>query len=198
MEDKIFVTGIGTGVGKTYVSTAICQVFGHQYWKPVQSGSMDETDSDFVSSVIGEDRIIPENFKLQYPVSPHWAATLEGKEITVERLMPIPEIEKICVEGAGGLFVPLNNRELFLDFLLQSELHPVIVVQHYLGSINHTLLTLSALVNAGLTDYTLVWNSDFHEPSESVILSRFSPSAIYRLMPVLDSEWLKISFNKEL
>lgn len=198
MEDKIFVTGIGTGVGKTYVSAAICREFEHKYWKPVQSGTQEETDSEFVGLIVGKERIFSEKFKLQYPVAPHWAAALEGKEVSVDGLLPLPDADRLCVEGAGGLLVPLNERETFLDFLIRSELHPVIVVQHYLGSINHTLLTLSALVNAGITDYTLVWNSDFHEPSESMILSRFSPSSIYRLMPVVDPEWAKVSFNKEL
>lgn len=197
MEDRIFITGIGTNVGKTYVSAAICRDFGHHYWKPVQTGAEIDADSAFVKTVIGEERVLPERFSFCHPVSPDWAARLEKRKIEMEDLFPLPETGKICVEGAGGLMVPLNEKHTYLDFLMRSELHPVMVVRHYLGSINHTLLTLGILAHAGFTDFSLVWNGNEHKPSEESVLARYSPAAVYRLQEINAFDLRSFSLKRE-
>lgn len=188
MKDKIFVTGIGTGIGKTVVSASICKTFGHFYWKPVQCGDLDQSDSIFVSHHVPKGSVLPEAYRLKTPQSPHLAAAIENTLIRLPASNIPVDAQKLCVEGAGGLMVPLNDQETFLDFLVESKLHPVIVIRHYLGSINHSLLTLQALENAGIKDYTLVWNGHPNESSETAILHRFSPVEIYRLEEWEDAE----------
>ena len=198
MKDRIFVSGIGTNVGKTFVSTAICNNFGHSYWKPVQTGAESDSDSSFIRNIIGGDLIIPERYTFYHPVSPDWAAKLEDTTIDMENLFPLPTNDKLCVEGAGGVLVPLNNRHSYLDFLVRSELHPVIVIRHYLGSINHTLLTLGILEHAGFTDYTIIWNGNEHKPSEESILLRHRPTNIYRLPETNELEIGSVILRKEI
>ncbi len=181
MKDKIFVTGIGTGIGKTVVSAALCKTFGHTYWKPVQCGDLDQSDSLFVSQHVPKVTVLPEAYRLKTPQSPHLAAAIENTTIHLPANVIPSQTPKLCVEGAGGLMVPLNDQETFLDFLLESQLHPVVVIRHYLGSINHSLLTLQTLENAGIEDYTLVWNGQPYASSETAILRRFSPTEIYRM-----------------
>lgn len=197
MGDKIFITGIGTNVGKTYVAAAVCNHFGHYYWKPVQTGTEMDSDSTFVKSIIGKERVLPERFSFYHPVSPDWAAKLEDRTIHIEDLFPLPGHEKICVEGAGGLMVPLNEKYTYLDFLMRSELHPVVVIRHYLGSINHSLLTLGILAHSGFTDFSIVWNGNEHKPSEESILSRYSPNHIYRLEETNESDLSSVLLKKE-
>lgn len=198
MRDRIFVTGIGTNVGKTFASTVICNNFGHCYWKPIQTGSEGDSDSNFIRNIIGERNIIPEKYTFYHPVSPDWAAKLEDTTIEMDNLFPLPQNDKLCVEGAGGILVPLNKRHTFLDFLVKSDLHPVIVIRHYLGSINHTLLTLGILEHAGFTDYTIIWNGNEHKPSEESILLRHNPSNIYRLQESNELEISSVILRKEL
>lgn len=181
MENKVFVTGIGTGIGKTICSAALCKTFGHAYWKPVQCGDLHQSDSMFIKKHSLETKVHQEAFQLKTPQSPHLAAAIEDKIIALPlSIFPMGE-DKLCVEGAGGLMVPINEDETFLDFLLTSKLHPVVVIRHYLGSINHSLLTLQALLGAGITDFTIIWNGDENHSSESAILKRFTPREQYRL-----------------
>ncbi|MDN3668200.1 dethiobiotin synthase [Echinicola jeungdonensis] len=181
MKDKIFVTGIGTGIGKTVVSASICKTFGHAYWKPVQCGDLDESDSHFVAKHVPHARVHLEAYRLETPQSPHWAAEIENTQIDLNHNHLPSEAGKLCVEGAGGLMVPLNDQETYLDFLLKTDLHPVVVIRHYLGSINHSMLTLKVLENAGFKDFTIIWNGYPVPSSESAILQRFCPSQVYRL-----------------
>jgi dethiobiotin synthetase len=181
MENKILVTGIGTDVGKTVVSLAICRQWDYGYWKPVQTGGMELSDRKFIERFSPLTQTYPEVYHLEEPASPHYAAALEGLSIDMENLLILPDCEKLCVEGAGGLLVPFNDKYTYLDYLLASGLHPVVVVKHYLGSINHTLLTLSVLKSQGVQDYTLVWNGEPHLPSEQAILARHQPLQIFRV-----------------
>ena len=124
----IFITGIGTGVGKTVVAAVIVTALDGDYWKPVQTGYDQETDSEWIRSVINtsKSRIYPETYKFKLAASPHIAARMEGVEISLEKI--IEQFKKIrneeeglnrpiVVEGAGGLLVPLNDKEFVMDLV---------------------------------------------------------------------------------
>lgn len=180
MKERVFITGIGTGIGKTVCAAAWCKTFGHSYWKPVQCGDLEQSDSMFVKKHSPQTTVFPEAYRLKTPQSPHLAAAIENTTIHLTDKL-LPEAPRCCVEGAGGLMVPLNDEETFLDFLAVSGLHPVIVIRHYLGSINHSLLTLQTLQNAGIDDFTIIWNGHENPSSESAILKRFAPRMEYRM-----------------
>ncbi|HTE25102.1 dethiobiotin synthase [Flavitalea sp.] len=140
-----FITGIGTGIGKTLVSAIIAEALAADYWKPVQAGLEGETDSEWVKNHIhnGHARVHPELYRLHKPASPHIAAREEGKTISIEKICnSVPEIKRnLIVEGAGGLMVPLNDTEFIADLVQPLGAKVILVSRNYLGSINHSLLT---------------------------------------------------------
>src|ERR1700722_7718604 len=112
----VFVTGIGTGVGKTLVSAIVAEALGAYYWKPVQAGFDEGTDAEWVGARIGAGRVLPELYKLRMPASPHIAAREEGVVISMDAIAAgLPGVRPLVVEGAGGLFVPLNDRDFMVD-----------------------------------------------------------------------------------
>ena len=141
----IFVTGIGTGIGKTLVSTILTRALEADYWKPVQAGFADGTDSEWIGDMLkGTSSIIhPEVYKLSMPASPHIAARQENISISIKKICErIPKNSRtLIVEGAGGLLVPLNNHEFVTDLIKALDAKVVLVSRNYLGSINHSLLT---------------------------------------------------------
>ncbi len=162
----LFITGIGTDVGKTVASAVITKALQADYWKPVQCGDLDNSDSIKISRLTGL-KTLPEAFKLLAPMSPHAAADLEGVELSIDKIV-FPKSDKtIIVEGAGGVMVPLNSRETYLDLMLKLNLPVVLVTRHYLGSINHTMLSWKVLKGAGLNIVALVISGKAHETTES-------------------------------
>ena len=143
---KIFITGIGTDVGKTIASAIITQALEADYWKPIQAGDLDNSDSHKIQRYISNDKtIIYENsYKLNTPASPHLAAKLDGITIDLKKITEPKTKNHLVIEGAGGILVPLNNSDCIID-LIQKEYKVIVVSRHYLGSINHTLLTFEAL-----------------------------------------------------
>ncbi|MEL6142294.1 MAG: dethiobiotin synthase [Bacteroidota bacterium] len=142
-----FITGIGTEVGKTVVSAFLCKALRADYWKPIQSGDLHHTDTQKVKSWAGltNDRIHPEAYRLTTPASPHFSATQDGVIISVPSFnLPATE-NTLIVEGAGGLFVPLNGEQTILDLIKHLSIPVILVARNYLGSINHTLLSIHAL-----------------------------------------------------
>ena len=139
-----FVTGTDTGIGKTVVATMLCLRWGAHYWKPVQSGRLPATDSEFVQSFIGKEKICPETYLFKNPLSPNQAASLENIEIDLERLH-LPQSSPLVVEGAGGVMVPLNRDYQMIELIKKFNLPAVIVARSELGTLNHTFLTLQAL-----------------------------------------------------
>jgi dethiobiotin synthetase len=140
---QIFIAGTDTNIGKTVVSSWICLHSGYSYFKPIQAGTEEETDSEFVKR-ISSTKVYPESYMLKRPLSPHLAAELENVRINPNSIR-IPLDSRLIVEGAGGLFVPLDKNYFILDFI-QSHAFPVILVaRSTLGTINHTLLSLEAL-----------------------------------------------------
>ncbi|MBC7851405.1 MAG: dethiobiotin synthase [Chitinophagaceae bacterium] len=140
----IFITGIGTGIGKTVVSAIITEALEADYWKPVQAGN-DATDTDWVRAHLTNSisKTHRESFLLKTPASPHYSAQLENIAITVQRICSgIPFYSRnLIVEGAGGVMVPLNNAEFVLDLIQKLNARVVLVSRNYLGSLNHSLLT---------------------------------------------------------
>lgn len=151
MKNSYFVTGTDTDIGKTVVATALAIGLGSSYWKPVQTGSADGTDTEFVRKWIGPDRTPPESYVFQESLSPHLAARL-GVRIEIEKILTdfrkIPR--PLIVEGAGGVFVPLNSTEKVIDLIESLSLPAILVASTRLGTINHTLLSLEALKAHGI------------------------------------------------
>lgn len=146
----IIVTGTDTGIGKTVFSAGLTRALGATYWKPVQSGLDEATDSETVARLAGRP-VLPEAYRLRLPASPHLSAEMEGVEIDLARLTPPPIKGPLVIEGAGGLMVPLTRRHLFLDVIAGWQAPVVLVARTSLGTINHSLLSLAALRGMGCT-----------------------------------------------
>jgi dethiobiotin synthetase len=144
----LIVTGTDTGVGKTVFAAGLTAALGASYWKPVQSGLEERTDSQVIAALSGA-RVLPEAYRLQLPVSPHLAAEDAGIRIDLDRLT-LPQVDgPLVVEGAGGVMVPLTRGAFFLDVFVGWQKPVVVVARTALGTINHTALSLMALRNAG-------------------------------------------------
>jgi dethiobiotin synthetase len=155
MTKQFFITGTDTGVGKTMLSALLCAALDANYWKPIQTGADEDSDSRTVAELaeLPASRIFPEAYRFAQPVSPHLAARWAGAQIELERIQ-IPETARggpLIVEGAGGVMVPLNEREFMVDLMRQLGLPVLVAVRSSLGTINHTLLTLAALRRANVT-----------------------------------------------
>jgi dethiobiotin synthase len=158
----VCITGTDTDVGKTLVASWLCLHTGATYFKPVQSGCQDGTDSDTVKTLSGVP-IIPEVYTLQAPLSPHAAAMAEGASID-ETLLTLPATMPLVVEGAGGVWVPLNATSVYLDVMARWQLPTIVVARTTLGTINHTCLTLEALRHRGIPVLGVILNG---EPNDS-------------------------------
>ena len=168
-----FVTAIGTNVGKTIVSSILCQGLGLDYWKPVQAGNLEKSDSMIVSDLLSDSslKVHFEKYRLETACSPHLAAGLDGVEINVSDFK-LPNTENgLIVEGAGGLLVPLNQKETVLDLIEFLRLPVILVSKNYLGSINHTLLTISKLKERNISLKGIIFNGEANRESEKIIKS---------------------------
>lgn len=190
---RIFVTGISTEVGKTMASSIITEALEADYWKPVQAGELENTDSHKVASLISNSKtkIHESTYKLTSPMSPHAAAEKDGVRIDRNHIHE-PETENhLVIEGAGGLLVPLNEDDTILDIIMPN--YKVIVVsRHYLGSINHSLLTIFWLKQRGYEVFLLF--SGHPDPhTENIILHKTGVSLIGRINeePVFDKKVIK-------
>ncbi len=147
MSTPIFITGTGTDVGKTIVSVVLVNALNANYWKPVQAGT-ENTDRDFVQQYSScEVQFFDEAYKLAMPASPHIAAKKEGINIDLNKIaesyksITVSAAKYLIIEGAGGIFVPLNDNEFVIDLIKKLNAKVVLVSRNYLGSINHSLLT---------------------------------------------------------
>ncbi len=182
---KIFITGIGTGVGKTIVSAIVTEALEADYWKPLQTGYGEGKDSDTIKSLISNKKTIihPEAYCLKLPASPFAAAEEEGIKIEIKNIT-IPKTENILViEGAGGLMVPINEDELMIDMIEQWDAEVILVSQNYLGSINHTMLSCMALAERNLKVLGIVYNGEDNLMAERSILSFCDYPVIGRIKP---------------
>ncbi|HEY2582028.1 MAG TPA: dethiobiotin synthase [Mucilaginibacter sp.] len=146
-QQTFFITGIGTGIGKTVISTILVEKLKADYWKPVQSGDLEESDTTKVKSLVTNQKsqFHPESYRLSQPFSPHKSAAIDGITIDPKKITLPDTDNSLIIEGAGGLMVPLNNNFLIIDLIKQLKAEVILVSQNYLGSINHTLLSIYAL-----------------------------------------------------
>ncbi len=182
MNNTIFVTGINTEVGKTIASAVITEALQADYWKPIQSGELDHTDSQKVAKLISNSKtyIHPEAFRFQAPESPHFAAKLEGMSITNANFS-FPKTENfLVIEGAGGICVPINEEEFFID-VLPKDTAILLVSKNELGSINATLLSLYFLESQGFGNVGLWFNGDEKPSTESVIHKKTQVQVLGRM-----------------
>lgn len=185
---RLFITGIGTGIGKTAVSAILTQHLQAAYWKPVQAGDLEASDSMFVRERVDEQlTIYPEAYRLHTAASPHQAAHLDGISIHLEEIR-IPEWgDPLVVEGAGGLFVPLNDEQYIIDLVTQLQLPVVLVVRDYLGCINHTLLSLAAIKQHEIPLACVVFNGDFNPWTKRVLYNSLDQGACVLRIPELET-----------
>lgn len=169
---KLFVTGIGTEVGKTIISAILVEALKADYWKPVQAGDLDFSDTKKVQALISNSisKFHNETHALGHPMSPHASAERDGVEIQLPDFQSPKTSNHLVIEGAGGLMVPLNRKDCVIDLIKQSGAEVVLVSRNYLGSINHTLLSIEALQRRGVAIKGLVFNDIENKDTESVIL----------------------------
>ncbi|GGA82640.1 dethiobiotin synthase [Puia dinghuensis] len=161
--NPFFITGIGTGVGKTLAAAIVAEALGAYYWKPVQAGFDEGTDAQWVGARLSNsERVLPEAYMLKLPASPHIAAREEGMLIRVEDIAAqLPAVRPLVVEGAGGLLVPLNDREFMADLALRLDATVILVSRNYLGSINHSLLTAEVCRMRGVKVAGWIFNDQY-------------------------------------
>lgn len=169
---KIFVTGIGTDVGKTVVSAVLVEALKADYWKPIQTGNFFSTDTAKLKKwITNTDSVIhPEAYSLKQYMSPHAAAELEGVEIELDNISVPQTNNTLIIEGAGGLMVPLNRKEFMIDMIGKFDAEVVLVIQNYLGSINHSLLSIDAIKKRGFNILGVIFNGPPHQLSYDIIM----------------------------
>lgn len=181
-----FVSGIDTGIGKTLISAIITEALQADYHKMIQAG-IEERDIEFIQAMISNSvsKVHQESILLKAPMSPHAAAKLENKSIeTAQLTYPETTNPNLVIEGAGGLMVPYNNQETFLDWLkLHPEVEIILVSKNYLGSINHTMLTLEVLKQHNIPVFGIVFNGPINKESESVLLEKYKVNYLGRVLP---------------
>jgi dethiobiotin synthetase len=172
----IFVTGIGTGIGKTVISAILTEALEADYWKPIQSGLEETSDTDTVRSLVsnGKTRFLEEAFRLQTPASPHLSARIDNVHIDLEDITASFEKQRdpsrpVVIEGAGGLMVPLNENDFYPDLIPRLDARVVVVSAQYLGNINHSLLTAEVLRHRGLPVIGWLFNGTYHVNEEDIV-----------------------------
>jgi dethiobiotin synthetase len=192
---KFFIAGIGTEVGKTVVSSIFVQALGADYWKPVQTGAVEGRDTETVRQLAADaGQIFPESYLFQKPISPHAAAAEEKKTISLHNCVMPFTVNHLVVEGAGGVMSPLGKGLLVMDLITHLQLPVILVARHYLGSINHTLLTVEALERRNIEVRGIVFNGvvPLEEYSEDFI-SEFThiPALLYLPPERIDQAFVK-------
>ena len=192
----IFITGTGTDVGKTLVSAIVTEALEADYWKPVQAGFSDGTDSLFIEAMISNNKskIHPELYKLQMPASPHLSAAAENQEIKIKEIINhLPKTKnRLVIEGAGGLMVPLNKKKMILNLILQLNAKVIIVSKNELGSINHSLLTAAVLKKEKADVAGWIFTEDYQNYEDEISdWSGFPVIASVKHLPVVSKEIIK-------
>jgi dethiobiotin synthetase len=199
MVQTIFVTGIGTGVGKTVISAILAEALQADYWKPIQAGYDEGTDSDWVRSVLSntKSKVYPEVYRLKLAASPHLAAREEGRTISLEKIFSsfsqlVAPGRRLIMEGAGGLLVPLNEHELVLDLIRKLNAKAILVSRNYLGSINHSLLTAQVCRQKGLRVAGWIFNDHFMDYENDIVQwSGYPCLASVGKMECIDKEMIR-------
>ena len=189
MESKsFFVTGIDTDIGKTVVSAILVEALNADYWKPIQSGDLHYTDTDKVKELVnGKTLFHPEAYRLSNPLSPHISAKLDSISISLDSFQLPKTNNNLIVEGAGGLLVPINEEGNYLsDVILKLGMEIILVSKNYLGSINHTLLSIEYLKSNSISVKGIVIVGEKNESSESIITKNTGVKILHHV-PLADS-----------
>ncbi|MEX2573047.1 MAG: dethiobiotin synthase [Balneolaceae bacterium] len=199
--DRLFITGTDTGVGKTVLSSAFCAGLNAGYWKPVQAGTEPLTDSERVRewTSLPQNYFYDEQFCLSLPMSPHAASEKEGIHIRLDDFkLPVFSQNKLIVEGAGGLLVPVNRRHTMLDLIYRLNLPVLLVARSGLGTINHTLLSIRMLEQYKVPLWGVVLNGPPNPSNEDAIRHFGKVDKLYAFprLPDLSSVLLKEAFTK--
>ncbi len=182
MYKSYFVTGIGTDVGKTIASAIVAEALKADYFKPIQAGDLDNGDSKSVGDLLSNDKseILPNAYRLSEPMSPHAAAKIDGIDLIASEIIR-PELKNnLVIEGAGGLLVPINDQETIADLIRETD-RVILVSQNYLGSINHSLLSIAYLNAAGINLSGIIFNGPSNAESERIILAKAGCPCIGRI-----------------
>lgn len=177
-----FITGISTEVGKTIASAIVTEALEADYWKPVQAGELEYSDTHKLKELVSNDisQYHDNSYSLETPMSPHAAAKIDKIAITLSGIQRPKTKNRLVVEGAGGLLVPLNDTDTIID-LIQPKDKVIVVSRHYLGSINHTLLTIEALKQRKLTIAGIIFSGEKHPTTEAIIESKTQLPIIGRI-----------------
>ena len=187
----IFISGIGTGIGKTVVAAVLTEALKADYWKPVQAGDEPGTDSSWIASLISNEqtRIHPETYKLKLAASPHIAARKENRRIDLGRIAydfeRMDHERPLIIEGAGGLLAPMNENEFVADLIKELDARVVLVSRNYLGSINHSLMTAKICQQQGLDVAGWVFNDKYMNYEAEI--AGWSGYPILFSIPLLDA-----------
>jgi dethiobiotin synthetase len=181
MKKSYFVTGIGTDVGKTIASAVLCELLQADYWKPIQSGS--ETDKSQIKNLVNSPITIhKEKFHLTQPLSPHAAANIDKVQIELKDFSLPDYNENLIIEGAGGLLVPINNQGITIANLINHLNQEVILIsRNYLGSINHTLLTIEAVKSRNISIKGIIYIGEELPQTEEIINQVSSVNTLFRI-----------------
>jgi dethiobiotin synthetase len=196
---KYFVTAISTDSGKTLVSALLTELLHADYWKPIQSGNA-QSDKETVRKLISnpDSFIHDEVYSFEAPVSPHLAAQLENVEISIESIVvPKSSNNSMIIEGAGGVLVPINSKQTILDLILKLDIEVIVVSNHYLGSINHTLLTINALKQANVKIKGIVFNGKSNYASELIIEQMTGVPVLFTLNELNEVDSITIAKEAE-
>ena len=204
---QFIICGTDTDVGKTLISSFFVRGLKSFYWKPIQSGIETETDSQSILRLSGikKEKILKEAYIFEKPVSPHWAAEIDGKKIDIN-LLNLPKIDgSIVIETAGGLMVPITRNFLQIDQIRKWDLPVIIVCRSSLGTLNHTLLTIEALKKRNIKILGLIVNGEKHLDNPKT-LQEFSKLPIIAEFPRLnnvdtnnlDRLWQELNIEKNL
>ncbi|MEW6773732.1 MAG: dethiobiotin synthase [Bacteroidota bacterium] len=188
MHKKYFVTGIGTNVGKTFVSALLCEYLKADYFKPVQTGYPPDRDSDWIKKIVTYNiKIHPENYLLQLPASPHLAAEKENIQIDIQNIQLPQTNNHLIIEGAGGLLVPLNNSYYIADLIKHFNAECILAISNYLGCINHSLLSLYYIQKENLPFKGIILNGNFEISVLNAITKNLSSQQIISHIPYFET-----------
>ncbi|PVE20843.1 ATP-dependent dethiobiotin synthetase BioD [Microvirga sp. KLBC 81] len=200
MSLRFVVTATDTGVGKTVFSAALADALGACYWKPIQAGLDEETDSETVRRLgrLPPQRILPETWRLKTPASPHLAAQIDGLALRPEALHPPKTTSPLIIEGAGGLLVPLTQREVFADVFARWRLPVILCARTGLGTINHTLLSLEAMRRRQIPVLGVAFIGDAQPDTQQIIAEMGGVPSLGRLprLDPLTPDALRESFRR--
>ena len=170
MKQSYFITGIDTEVGKTMISAIVTEALEADYWKPIQAGDLDNSDTHKVERLISnkKTRFHKNAFALKTPMSPHAAAEIDGVQVSSKTIIRPETDNALVVEGAGGLLVPISDSETIADLIAPTD-KIILVSRHYLGSINHTLLSIEALRSRGLDCFGIIYSGNETKTTEDII-----------------------------